>query len=74
MKKGQCPKCESREVYSGKDISMKRGAYGSNSVPITFMAGAPKDNYVCLNCGYVESYITREKDFEKIKKKWPQVM
>lgn len=75
MKKGLCPKCGSREVYSGTDISFKRGMNNSNTIPLGSMNWpAPLDNYVCASCGYLESYLAREKDLEAVRKKWPLVM
>ncbi len=75
MKKGLCPKCGSREVYSGADISFKRGMNNSNTIPLGGMSmPAPLENYVCGACGYLESYLYREKDLEAVRKKWPLVM
>lgn len=75
MKKGSCPKCGSREVYSGADIGFKRGMNNSNSIPLGGLNfPAPLDNYVCGDCGYLESYLAREKDLEAVRKKWPLVM
>jgi hypothetical protein len=53
----RCPKCKSNEVYAGTDISFKRGAYDSNSIPISFWSAAALDNYVCTQCGDVEGYV-----------------
>jgi len=71
MKKGACPKCQSKEVYSGARISVKSGMNQCNTIPITGWSIAPLDNYVCGQCGYVESYIAKEKHLLAIKKKWP---
>ncbi len=71
MKNGVCPKCQSKEVYNGASVSFKSGFNNSNTIPITGFRGAPLDNYICGQCGYVESYIAREKDLAVIKKRWP---
>mgnify|MGYP000197292417 CR=1 FL=1 len=34
------------------------------------MTVAPLDNYVCINCGYVESYIADSRKLKKIKEKF----
>ena len=34
---------------------------------------AALDNYVCCQCGYVESYINNPKDLEKISELWEKV-
>ena len=73
MKSGTCPKCQSREVYSGTDVSFKSGLNNANTIPLSGLSSAALDNYVCVNCGYVESYISKEKHLEKIKRKWSQV-
>jgi predicted nucleic-acid-binding Zn-ribbon protein len=73
MKKGACPKCQSKEIYSGAQVSVKSGWNNSNTIPVTGFRGAALDNYVCGSCGYVESYIAKEKDMAVIKKKWQLV-
>lgn len=72
MKKGKCPKCQSSEVYSGANIRMKKGAYGVNTIPLGGILGShiALDNYVCTNCGYLESFISNPKDLETIRRKW----
>jgi len=73
MKKGACPKCQSKEIYGGASVSPKSGWNNSNTIPVSGFKAAALDNYVCGGCGYVESYIAKEKDLAAIKKKWPLV-
>ena len=73
MRKGVCPKCQSKEVYGGTKIRPRSGWHNSNTVPVTGLKAAALDNYVCGSCGYVESYIAKEKDLAEIKKKWDLV-
>ena len=73
MKNGTCPKCGSTHVYSGVDVLMKGGAQRSNTIPITTLTLARLDNYVCVDCGFVESYIGEREKIEKIIEKWPRV-
>lgn len=75
MRDGICPKCGSTDVHSGADLprSTKLGSYWSNAVPVTMWAYTALDNYVCLTCGYVESYISEASALSKIRKKWPRV-
>jgi len=73
MKKGICPRCQSREIFSGIQVSNKSGNHFSNTIPLSLFRGAVLDNFVCGQCGYVESYIAKEKDLAAIKKKWPLV-
>ena len=74
MRSGTCPKCESNEVYSGEHLHSftKMGSNWANTIPITAFLNAPLDNYVCVNCGYVESYIGDPGKLHKIAQKWPR--
>ena len=77
MKSGQCPKCGSFDVYSGAYVTNKRGYYSSNTIPVSggiFAQVVALDNYVCVNCGYVESYISDEEQLRRIADKWPRVV
>lgn len=72
MKEGKCPKCGSEEIYSGANVSAKSGPFGSNSIPITLMSIAALDNYVCTDCGYVESYVADAAKLKEIVQRWPK--
>jgi len=74
MKNGTCPLCGGKEIYSGTVVKWKSGMHDSNTIPVTSFRTAPLDNYVCGQCGYVWSFIAREKDLAAIKKKWPLVL
>ena len=73
MKQGKCPRCGSEAVYSGVEVYPKSGPFGSNSIPITIVSIAALDNYVCTDCGYVETYIADTEKLKEIAKKWPKV-
>ncbi|MFZ0613973.1 MAG: hypothetical protein WAM73_17160 [Desulfobacterales bacterium] len=73
MKSGICPKCSSDEVYSGADIPLKKGPFASNSIPVSLASVAARDNYVCIRCGYVESYVSEADRLAEIAKKWVRV-
>jgi predicted nucleic-acid-binding Zn-ribbon protein len=73
LKKGICPQCESDEVYSGANVAHKVGGNESNTIPIDFWTSAALDNYVCADCGYVESYIADDRALETVKAKWERV-
>lgn len=70
MKTGVCPKCQSTEIYSGADIPLKKGPFGSNAIPVSMTSIAALDNYVCTDCGYVESYVGESEKLEEIRRKW----
>lgn len=73
MKKGICPVCGGKEIYSGMTVKGKAGMHDSNCIPVSIFRAAALDNFVCGQCGYVQSYVAREKDLAAIKKKWPLV-
>ncbi len=73
MKKGKCPKCGSVKIYSGADIALKSGPFASNSIPVSLTSVAARDNYVCADCGLVESYIADKAKLREIAKKWDRV-
>ena len=73
MKTGTCPKCSSDEVFSGAGISLKKGPFGSNSIPVGLTSIAALDNYVCADCGYVESYVSDPKKLVEISRKWDKI-
>ncbi len=70
MKNGKCPKCGSMEIYAGKDLPLKSGPFGSNSIPVSLTSMAALDNYVCTACGLVEHYIADEEKLKEIARKW----
>jgi hypothetical protein len=73
MKNGQCPRCNSNEIYFARDLPLKGGPFGSNSIPISLTSMAPLDNYVCGQCGLVESYVAQKDKMEEITRKWSRV-
>lgn len=73
LRTGTCPNCGSTRVYSGVDAPMKQGTHDSNAIPVTLWDSAALDNYVCVDCGFVESYIGSREILELIPKKWPRV-
>jgi hypothetical protein len=69
VRTGTCPKCKSTNVYAGTNVFPKSGPFGSNSIPVSLTSIAALDNYVCIDCGYLESYVEEEK-LEEIARKW----
>lgn len=73
MKNGQCPKCGSHHVCSNKN--RKFPALHTLTIG-TGVAGnryAALDTYVCVGCGYVESYIAKPEDLSYIQEEWAWV-
>jgi predicted nucleic-acid-binding Zn-ribbon protein len=73
LKTGICPKCNSHEVFSGAGIALKKGPFGSNSIPIGLTSMAALDNFVCSGCGYVESYVSDPDKQTEISRKWDKI-
>lgn len=73
MRSGICPKCESDKIYSGASLPLKKGPFGSNSIPVSLTSIAALDNYVCVACGYVESYVSEPDKLTEIAKKWARM-
>ena len=73
MKDGKCPKCNATDIFCGSELRPKSGPFGSNSIPINLTSIAALDNYVCTQCGYVESYISDKSKLKEIFIRWPKV-
>jgi hypothetical protein len=72
LRDGICPKCGSEEVYSGGNAPQAP----RNMIPIRggfSGTGAWLTNFVCVSCGYVESYILDQRLLEDIATNWPRV-
>ena len=68
-----CPSCGSQSIKSGAVINDKEGLRGSNRIPIDAQATVTLDNYLCLDCGYTESYISDRAMLNHIAKNWQKV-
>lgn len=69
MRNGQCPKCGSSDIRA---ITAPLGD-GIGRLPLGLLDSAGLDYYVCVYCGYVESYIASNRHLKKISAKWPMV-
>jgi len=71
LKNGVCPRCHAQTVYSSEKIRNKTG--NASTIPLSFLRSIPLDNYVCTNCGYVESYVAEPEMLVHIKDIWSRV-
>ncbi len=70
MKSGQCPKCSSSDVFCNTNrkfpalhtLTVGSGSFGNRYAPL--------DTYICVSCGYVESYVAHPEDLSYIKEEW----
>lgn len=68
-----CPRCESSNIKAGTSVEGKEGLRGGNRIPLDSTHFASLDNYLCLACGYSESYINDRDALIRIEKQWPKV-
>jgi predicted nucleic-acid-binding Zn-ribbon protein len=70
MKSGVCPKCGSKEVYRRtSDIA----GNNQHQINIERYKWAAQDYFVCVTCGYLETYIFDEKGLGEIARRWHKV-
>lgn len=74
MKSGVCPKCKSTNVFDGSGIPFKKGSYAQYAIKISAAFAAALDRYVCVDCGYVESYVAHASKLKTIAETWPRVV
>ena len=76
MKNGQCPKCNSTNVFKSENgLSM-----GGHTTTLQIFTGpfnsslpAGCESYVCADCGYFENYIVTKDRLEEVRKQWKKV-
>lgn len=73
LKDGICPSCGSDKIRSGASVPDKNGLRGGNRIPINAVQHTALDNYVCIDCGYIESYISDRDVLRRITHEWPKV-
>ena len=64
MTKGHCPKC------GGKDIRTSGLDPQYAPLQVTIFRSVYLKHYVCVSCGYVEAYVHKQKDLDRIREKW----
>jgi predicted nucleic-acid-binding Zn-ribbon protein len=73
MKDGKCPKCRSADVRSSAGVrNVLDGEQGIQIGGSLLPRTAPIESYVCISCGYVESYILDQKKLRMIAERWPR--
>jgi hypothetical protein len=73
LKDGLCPICGSTNVKSGEAIEEKAGIGGGNRLPLNDVFAVPLDNFVCVDCGCVETYILDRAMLNRIEREWKKV-
>lgn len=64
---GTCPKCGSKQIARFNGLSGHNGTGSMLCVGVTIFNSVPINHYVCCDCGYVESWIDKGGDLNKVK-------
>ena len=64
MKSGKCPKC------GGQDVRFQKGMSQRDDLRVSAFSGVALCDYICGQCGYVESYVVA-RYLEKVRAKVP---
>ena len=70
MKRGKCVKCGSTNVRRGPKPNMWKNSTGMIPLGSAWGTNVGVRHYVCADCGYAESYVVRDEDRGKLRKKW----
>lgn len=70
MRNGRCPRCGKGDIRVQAGFGRRWGP--RNILNVGFWGVAKVDNYVCLACGYLESYV-RAEDLGPIARSWEAV-
>ncbi|HVZ41955.1 MAG TPA: hypothetical protein VHI13_21935 [Candidatus Kapabacteria bacterium] len=68
MRNGICPKCASETVHLVEAYRL-----ADHNIPITRWNSAGLDYYVCVTCGFVESYVHDGKELAALAAVRPRV-
>jgi predicted RNA-binding Zn-ribbon protein involved in translation (DUF1610 family) len=72
LRSGKCPMCGSSEIYENTETA-KNGDSGQVAAGKWGTSKLTLIRYLCVDCGYVESYVDNPKDREKALKHWRPV-
>ena len=70
MKRGKCVKCGSTNVRRGPKPNMWKNSTGMIPLGSAWGTNVGVRHYVCADCGYAESYVVKDEDRGKLRKKW----
>ena len=66
MQTGKCPKCDNTEIYVN---TCRVGAASRAKLPLSLMTEVAVDEFICAQCGFIESYLSDLRDMDKVKAK-----
>lgn len=67
MKSGKCPKCGSTNIHSKMALGWRA------TLTVCFLNHAVLEDFICVDCGYLESYVSKKSKLDLIKSKWATV-
>ena len=77
MKSGICPKCATPSVHASSVKNEVGFSYGDGDFTVHVKewvtSGSRLKQYICVNCGYFESYIVDEAKLGKVAALWLKV-
>ena len=79
MKNGQCPKCNSSNVFKyGNGVRFGEDGGGDSLTDFSgdvshLIRYVAYESYACLDCGYFEDYIPDAGTLQEIQKKWTKI-
>lgn len=75
MKNGTCSKCGLQNVYSSGEVIGKHGTHTAPHIPLggTWGGAIALEHYICVDCGYVESYVSNHIALRQITERWTRV-
>ncbi|RME82248.1 MAG: hypothetical protein D6785_08070 [Planctomycetota bacterium] len=68
--KKHCPKCDSHQIIQ---VPGNVGVFGTGNnilLGATIFSALKVSRYICAECGFIEEWIDKKEDLEKIKKKY----
>ena len=76
MKNGQCPECNSSNVF--KHVNGVRFGDGGGGDGVTIFSGdlnhliryVHYESYVCVGCGYFKNYVVDKAPLQEVQQKW----
>ena len=73
MKSGTCPKCGSKSVHHEQNgIYIPKMIGGAFVRTDSANMGSNTDDYICVECGYMERYLDDKEKLKAIAKAWKQ--
>ena len=67
MRDGRCPKCDAETVHAVTEPP------AGGLLQTGWLSRVPITHYICVTCGYTESYVLDRGRLDEITRTWPEV-